>query len=302
MKRSVLNLLGIQHPTSSTEKAISVLGAGIAIALVYMVSQYVSGHDGAMAILPSMGAAAVLLFAVPHGPLSQPWALFAGNTLSALVGVACALRFDNIILAAGLAVGLAILVMHLARCVHPPGGATALAAVMGGEAIRGLGLNYVIMPVLLNCLVISVVAVVFNYGFSWRRYPLGLMRYATTAAAKGKENAIQLRHIEQAMDAVDMLMDVNAEQIKQVVDRAQTLLMDERIEHLQVELGAFYTNAKPGLAWSVRQIIDEYAHCDPRKHMLIYRVVDGNNKSSTGSCSLEEFSGWAKEKMQPVRK
>lgn len=301
MKHLLIRLLGIQHPTSSTEKTVALLGASIAIIAVYFCGKWATGQQGAMAILPSMGASAVLLFAVPHGPLSQPWALFAGNILSAMVGVACAILIGDQVVAAGMAVGLSIVVMHAARCVHPPGGATALAAVIGGADIHALGYSYVLVPVLLNCMVIFVVAVIFNYGFSWRRYPAGLMRYAATAPAKTAERAIQVKHIEQAMDKMDMLIDVSAEQIKQVFDKAQALLRDERIEYLDVELGAFYTNAKSGLAWSVRQIIDEYAHADPRKHMLIYRTVDGNNRSSTDSCSLEEFSEWAKEKMRPVK-
>jgi CBS-domain-containing membrane protein len=298
VKESLLHFSGMQSHTSTVEKIVSSMGGMLGIGLVFLLSAWVTDFQGAMAILPSMGAAAVLLFSVPHGPLSQPWALLSGNALSALVGVSCALAFDNIYLAAGLAVGISIGVMQIARCVHPPGGATALAAVIGGPSIHALGYGYVLMPTLLNCLVLLMVAIIFNYGFSWRRYPLGLMRYAYTQSSNVQSP--KLHHINEAIEELEVLMDVSAEQIQMIMERAQILLMNERISHLPIELGAYYTNAKPGRAWSVRQIIDESIHKDPHKHMLIYRTVDGNNKSSTESCSLIEFAQWAKERMKPV--
>ena len=120
---------------SSAEKVVSSLGGFISISLIAYISYQFTGAIGAALIAPSMGATAVLLFAVPHGKLSQPWPLFAGNLVSAWVGVTCFIVIPNVFLAAGLAVGLAIALMHLLRCIHPPGGATAIAAVIGGPVI-----------------------------------------------------------------------------------------------------------------------------------------------------------------------
>lgn len=114
-----------------------------------------------------MGASAVLVFAVPHGKLSQPWALFAGQLSSAFVGVSCYILVPNLFLAAGLAVGLAIGVMHVLRCIHPPGGATALVAVVGTSQIHTLGFEYLLTPVLLNTLIIFLLhlyLIVFSHG------------------------------------------------------------------------------------------------------------------------------------------
>jgi CBS-domain-containing membrane protein len=38
--------------------------------------------------------------------------------------------------AAGLAVGLAIFFMERLGCLHPPGGATALVAIIGGKKVH----------------------------------------------------------------------------------------------------------------------------------------------------------------------
>ena len=84
-------LLGIESaPVSHGERLVSIMGVFTGILLVLLVShQFVGGQPAAL-IVASMGASAVLLFAVPHGPLSQPWPVAGGHLVSALIGVACA--------------------------------------------------------------------------------------------------------------------------------------------------------------------------------------------------------------------
>ena len=139
---------------SHAEKLVATLGGIVGVTLVSWVSFEVSGAAGAALIVPSMGASAVLLFAVPHGKLSQPWSLIGGHVISAAVGVICYQLFGDTYLSAGLAVGLAIGAMHIFKCIHPPGGATALAAIIGGPAIHSLGYTYILSPILLNTLII----------------------------------------------------------------------------------------------------------------------------------------------------
>jgi CBS-domain-containing membrane protein len=64
--------------------------------------------------------------------------------------------------------------MHYLNCLHPPGGATALSAVIGGQAVHQLGYQYLLTPVLLNVVTLLLIAIVFNYPFRWRRYPLSI--------------------------------------------------------------------------------------------------------------------------------
>ncbi len=86
-------------------------------------------------LVAPMGASAVLLFAVPASPLAQPWSIIGGNTISALIGVIVAHFVHEPALATGIAVALAIAAMSFTRCLHPPGGAAALTAVLGGPAV-----------------------------------------------------------------------------------------------------------------------------------------------------------------------
>lgn len=153
------------------EKVVSLVGGAVALYVVITISSDVLGFEGAQLLVASMGASAVLLFAVPHGPLSQPWPVVGGHVLSALIGVACADLIANRTLAAACAVGLAIGAMHHFKCIHPPGGATALTAVWAGPAVRELGYSFVVRPVLLNAVTIVVIAMAFNALVPGRRYP-----------------------------------------------------------------------------------------------------------------------------------
>ncbi|MCI0506272.1 MAG: HPP family protein [Gammaproteobacteria bacterium] len=156
---------------------MSTLGGFIGITAVILVSHDFLGADDSSMIIASMGASSVLLFAVPHGPLSQPWAVLGGHTLSAFIGVTCGVVVPDKYIAAALAVGLSIGAMHYLRCIHPPGGATALTAVIGGGAIQSLGYQFVVTPVLINACVILIAAIGINFPFPARRYPLALNRY-----------------------------------------------------------------------------------------------------------------------------
>lgn len=167
--------LGVgQVGTNSTEGLIAALGGGLSILLLVGFSLWLFPVESATPVIASMGASAVLLFALPQGPLSQPWPVLAGHSISAIIGVTCARYIPQSSIAAACAVGLAIAAMHQCKCIHPPGGATAFAAVIGGSAIRQLGFWFVLFPVFTNALVMVVLAVVINNAFKGRRYPVGL--------------------------------------------------------------------------------------------------------------------------------
>jgi len=158
---------GIGHERAThTEKWLSTAGGLAGILGVALISQSQLGLAGSASIIASMGSSAVLLFAVPHGPLSQPWSVFGGHLVSAIVGVTCVKLIPVPMLAAAIAVALAIGAMHYLRCIHPPGGATALGAVLGGDAVHQLGYQFVITPVMLNALTILLVALLFNAPFA----------------------------------------------------------------------------------------------------------------------------------------
>jgi len=205
--------LGVElDEVSPLEKLVSASGGALSIAAVLAISHHLLGIDGAPMLIASMGASAVLLFAVPHGQLSQPWPVLGGHVGAALIGVTCAQLIPQTELAAACAVGLTIAWMHQARCIHPPGGATALTAVIGGEAVRGLGYDFVWAPVLLNALTIVAFAVLFNLAFPWRRYPVHFVR-RRTVTSEPFEDAPTHQEVLDALRSLDSFIDITEEDL-----------------------------------------------------------------------------------------
>lgn len=194
---------------SYREKFVSMAGGLVSILLLVGITRGVLGLSGTTAVVASMGASAVLLFAVPHGQLSQPWPVLAGHVFSAVIGVLCARFIHGTDLAAAFAVSLSIGMMHHFKCIHPPGGATALTAVLGGSAIHELGFRFVLYPVLLNCLLMIGVAVLFNLFFGWRRYPSFL------GHKEPEKNVVEPSHEEivEALRSIDSFVDVNEDDL-----------------------------------------------------------------------------------------
>ncbi|WP_052954729.1 HPP family protein [Microvirga vignae] len=129
------------------------------------------GSSGDLPLLSApLGASAIILFALPASPLAQPWSLLGGNVVSAAIGVTCAKCLGEPLLAATFAGTVAVAAMFVLRCLHPPGGALALMAVLGGPAIKAAGYGFVLWPVALGSLILLAMGVLFN-NLTGRRYP-----------------------------------------------------------------------------------------------------------------------------------
>jgi CBS domain-containing membrane protein len=122
-------------------------------------------------VIAAVGASSVLIFALPASPLAQPWSVFGGYVVSAAIGVAMARWVPWMPVAAGLAVGCAIVAMLTLRCLHAPAGAVALFAVIGDDAIRNLGFSYVLSPVAANAALLVALGIVINNLVLRRPYP-----------------------------------------------------------------------------------------------------------------------------------
>jgi CBS domain-containing membrane protein len=151
------------------EQLLSCVGALLGLLVSGWIARQALG-DAALWLAAPMGACAVLLFAVPSSPLAQPWSVLGGNLVSALVGIACAHWLGPTLWAAAVAVAVAMAAMFASRCLHPPGGAIALTAVLGGDEVAQLGYAFALYPVSLNSLGLLAIALLFNNAFR-RRYP-----------------------------------------------------------------------------------------------------------------------------------
>ena len=153
------------------DRLIACFGAMLGIAATGLLCHNMLTYiTNAPVLVAPMGASAVLLFAVPASPLAQPWPVIGGNTLSALVGVMVAALIPDPMIAGAIAVALAIATMSMTRCLHPPGGAAALTAVLGGPAVAASGLGFAFVPVAINSILLVAAGWAFH-RFSGHRYP-----------------------------------------------------------------------------------------------------------------------------------
>lgn len=154
------------------EQFWSFLGSFIGIGLIaYSQSQQFLQQD-IVYLIGSFGASSVLVYGIIESPFSQPRNLIGGHLISAFIGVSIHYLLPNTMyLSAPLAVSLSIVLMQITKTLHPPGGATALIAIIGTEKIKNLGYWYVLSPVLTGVLILFFTALIFNNMTSSRKYP-----------------------------------------------------------------------------------------------------------------------------------
>lgn len=283
------------NKTTHIEKLVSGLGGLLGILLILMVSRQFLGPEATVLIVASMGASAVLLFAVPHGPLSQPWALVGGHLISAAIGVTCYMLIPNHVVAAATAVGLAITAMYYLRCIHPPGGATALTTVVAGANVHSLGYAYMLTPVLLNVLVILTVAMVFNYAFPWRRYPAALMQWQRKQQEPNKaaEKGLSTEDLDYAISHMNRYVDISNDELEKIYQLA-TSRSSNLLTANQIKLGHYYSNGQYGTNWAIRQVVDQADEPRPSSDLIIFKTVAGNGRRRSGSMSRDDFARWAR--------
>lgn len=150
----------------------SFIGAFLGIGIIAFIQSQTFSKFENVFLIGSFGATCVLLYGAIQSPLAQPRNLIGGHIISAIIGVSIYKIFPDIIwITAPLAVSISIVVMQITKTLHPPGGATALIAVIGTEKVKALGYFYVLSPVLSGCLILLIIALIFNNITSNRKYP-----------------------------------------------------------------------------------------------------------------------------------
>lgn len=208
-------------------KLLSVVSCFIAILVVAWITHKFSASAAYPIIVASMGASAVILFIIPHSPLAQPWPLVGGQLASALVGIWSAQVITDTALASACAVGGSVLVMLLFRCLHPPGAATALTPIMAGDPITSLGYGFVLMPVGLNVVIMLIMAIAINRWVLRYEYPTaphlaGNKNHKLNSLIQPTQRtSISEQDLEQALENMDMFMDVSAADLSKLFTDAQ---------------------------------------------------------------------------------
>ena len=213
------------------ERLFSGFGALCGLAISSLISWYVLGGMNAWYIAP-MGASSVLLFAVPNSPLAQPWNVVVGNTLAGIIGVACTQYLPDLTSAFSVAVGFAIFMMMTTDSLHPPSGAVAITAVLGGEAVHRLGFHFVLYPVLLNSILLLLIAVFFNRLIG-RHYPITAhVNERSKDPTPTQKVSIQPKDIEYALEQRTELLDISQYDLEKIILEAQ--------EHASERLNSYF--------------------------------------------------------------
>jgi CBS domain-containing membrane protein len=240
---SILDWLTRFRPSQGTvrwsERLRASVGAFVGIALTGLSMLLVPGGGVSLPLLIApMGASAVLLFAVPASPLAQPWALVGGNFVAAVVGVTCGMLISQPVGAAACAIAFTIAGMLALRCVHPPSGAVALTAVIGGPAIHALGFGFVIAPVGAQTFVLLGSALAYH-ALTGHRYPHAFAAAAAKPAAAasasaqpGMMPAFTRADLKAALMDRDELLDIAPEDLETLLRDLQRQAVARASQHV----------------------------------------------------------------------
>ena len=277
---SVAQLLSRLFPDAVTmdrrERARSVLGAMLGVFVAGMLSQWLISEDAvALWLIAPVGASALLVFAAPASPFAQPWAAIAGNMISAMAGLICATLFTSPLAAAVLAVGLAIILMFLLRCLHPPGGAVALGTALGGAAITKFGWFYPLMPVGLNTALMVLAGIGYN-RLCGRRYPHGPLQTKPADAAHLPTAPVGITHddLDAVLKQYNQILDISRDDLEEILVLTQLRAYHRRFgdlscgEVMEKDLTSVHFGTDLQEAWRLLQqhdlkalpVVDRFNH------------------------------------------
>ena len=200
-------------PIPLTEKIRAGLAATVGILLLGLALRFLPQINYPLIIFASSAASAVLLYAVPHSPMAQPWSLVGGHLLSGMAGWACSLFIPDPVLAAACAVGLAVFLMHLAHCLHPPGGATALTMVLAADQFHPHGWEWVASTVIANAVLSLLLAIIINNLIPGRRYPMSSTDILPRPQVARRSADLGQEDIEWALTQMDAVIDISEQDL-----------------------------------------------------------------------------------------
>lgn len=179
MTRLTLRAFGPAQPHPNQSQALRA-AFGAAVGLMFTQGGlWALGHlfglpdPGLLAhplLMAPLGASAVLIYAVPSSPLAQPWSVVAGNSLAAGLALMVLQLGLPPVVAIGVVVFASLVAMAWARCVHPPGGAVALATVLAAPLGWQAGLIWLGMTVFGGSVLLAGFGVAFHRAYG-RPYP-----------------------------------------------------------------------------------------------------------------------------------
>jgi CBS domain-containing membrane protein len=208
------------------ERGRAVAGALVGILITAVLCRLYASSGNAVWLIAPLGASAVLVFALPASPLAQPWSVVGGNTLSALMGVLCLKFIGDPAIAGGVAVAAAIAAMFALRCLHPPGGAVALLAVLTHASSFG----FVLFPVLVNSVLLAVAGILYNTA-TGRRYPHS--QIVERAGSPTPASRFSSADLDEVLKRYNQVLDVGRDELENILHMAEMNAMERRLSDLR---------------------------------------------------------------------
>jgi len=202
-------------PVSVSEKFRSSIAAMLGMLFLGEALSFLPDGGHPFILFASMAAASVLLYAVPHSPMAQPWPLLVGNLLSGAVGLLCGAIIPDPIIAAACAVGISIFVMHLTHSLHPPGAATSMILAMNATQIEHYGWLWTGSAVLANTVFSLLLALVINNVIHVGRYP-ARHHILPTHRDGVPFGVLAGEDIEWALEKMDGIIDADEEDLLEI--------------------------------------------------------------------------------------
>ncbi len=207
---------------SLNDRLIACAGAGLGVLAAALAGLGIQDFLPALPFLIApIGASAVLVFVVPSSPLAQPWPVVGGNVISAMVGVAVLHNVPNTAAAIAIAVGGAIFIMSLLRCLHPPGGAAAITTILGAQAVIDAGYIFPISIVAANSLALVAFGFLFH-KFTGHSYP------HRVAPAQAMPMGLLRADIDQAVAETHESFDIDLADLEALLLRAERIAEQRR--------------------------------------------------------------------------
>jgi CBS domain-containing membrane protein len=218
------------------DHARAVIGAGLGILCTGLIAHAALPGDwpAAIFLIAPMGASAVILFCLPSSPLAQPWALLGGNVVAAICGVFFTqLLPQHLAYAAALAMLTAVALMFALRCLHPPSGAVALTAVLGGDAIHSLGYGFIWWPVLVNSVILVLTAWLYH-RLTGYRYPTAHKENKPTSPEHMQyQFGFRQEDLQTALGQFHEVLDISPDSLQMLLQQTELIAYHRKLEEIE---------------------------------------------------------------------
>ena len=221
---------------SMRDHARAAIGAGLGVLSTGLIAHAVlpGSWQTAVFLIAPMGASAIILFCLPSSPLAQPWSVLGGNLIAATSGVVFTqLLPHHPASAAALAVLVAISMMFALRCLHPPSGAVALTAVLGGDAIHSMGYMFIWWPVLANSLLMILAAWLYH-TLTGYRYPVPHVESKpNTPAHMHYQFGFKEEDLQAALGEFHEVLAVSPEDLQALLQQTELIAYRRKLEEIE---------------------------------------------------------------------